>query len=292
MRRTPALALSLMMCTASYAHSQTKLNRGLQLDATGSVRIANLVGSVKVTGWKRDSVAVRGVLGKGNQFFMGGGHGGMKLFIEGADERNPAPSEIEVMVPMGAKVWVKTATAKIDVTGVTGSLDLYVVSGDISVNGNPADVNAEAIDGSIRIVGDPAWVRARSASGDVTLDGSTADLAISTVSGKIDVDGTRFERAKFETVTGSIRFAGSFTKGGQINFDSHSGPIEIGIPAGSPGDFDVTSIAGTIANKLTGSRPVPGKYGRGAELIAQSGGGGTHVVVRSFKGSVVLLRKD
>jgi hypothetical protein len=292
MRRAAALTLSLIMCAASHAHAQTKLNRGLQLDPTGSVRIANLVGSVKVTGWKRDSVAVRGTLGKGNNIFMGGGHGGMKMFIEGADERNPSASDIEVMVPAGAKVWVKTATANIDVSGVNGSLDLYVVGGDISVTGNPADVNAEAIDGKIKIVGDPAWVRAKSASGDVTLDGSTPDLAISTVSGKIDVDGTRFERAKFETVTGSIRFSGSFTRGGQINFDSHSGPIEIGIPAGSPGDFDVTSIAGTIANKLTGARPVPGKYGRGAELTAESGGGGVHVVVRSFKGSIVLLRKD
>jgi len=290
--RACALIFFGVMAIASTGEGQTKINRGLQLDPTGAVRIANLVGSVKVTGWKRDSVAVRGVLGKGNHIFMGGARNGMKLFIEGADERNPAPSDIEVMVPSGAKVWVKTATASIDVSGMTGSLDLYVVGGSITVKGNPADVNAEAIDGSIRIVGDPAWVRAKSASGDVSLDGSTPDLSVSTVSGKIDVDGTRFEKAKFESVTGSIRFAGSFTRGGQVNFDSHSGSIEIGVPAGTPGDFDVTSIAGTITNKLTGSRPVPGRYGRGAELTAESGGGGTHVVVRSFKGPVVLLRKD
>lgn len=292
MLRFRELAFIAAIVLAPAAHAQTKLNRGLHLDATGSVRIANLVGSVKVTGWKRDSVAVHGVLGKGNQIFMGGSHSGMKMFIEGADDRNPAASDIEVMVPMGAKVWVKTATASIDVSNVSGSLDLYVVGGDITVKGNPADVNAEAIDGSIKIIGDPAWVRAKSASGDVTVDGSTPDLSVSTVSGKIDVDGTRFERAKFESVTGSIRFAGSFTRGGQVNFDSHSGSIEIGVPAGTPGDFDVASIAGTITNKLTGSRPVPGRYGRGAELTAESGGGGTRVIVRSFKGPIVLIRKD
>jgi len=283
------LAMALM---SSSANAQTKVNRGLQLDATGAVRVYNLVGSVRVTGWNRDSVVVRGTLGKGNTLHMGGGGAGLKMFIEGMDDRNPSRADIEVLVPVRAKVWIKTATASIDVRDVTGSLDLYVVGGDIKVTGNPADVNAEAIDGSITIIGSPAWVRAKSASGDVSLDGSSPDVTISTVSGRIDVDGSKFEKAKFESVTGSIRFAGSFQRGGLVNFDSHSGSIEIGIPAGSPADFDVVSIAGAISNKLTRSRPVPGRYGRGAELTTSSGDGGTRVVVRSFKGPVTLLGKD
>jgi len=272
--------------------AQTKVNRVVQLNADGSVRIYNSVGSVRVVGWNRDSVAVRGVLGRGTSLHMGGGRTGMKMFIEGVDDRNPAPANIEVWVPAKAKVWVKTATADIEVTGVTGSLDLYVVGGRISVTGNPADVNAEAIDGSIKVVGSPGWLRAKSASGDVTLDGSSSDVTISTVSGKIDADGTGFEKAKFETVTGSIRFAGSFRRGGLVNFDTHSGSVEVGLPAGSPADFDVVSIAGPITNKLTSSRPVRGRYGRGAELATSSGDGGTRVQIRSFKGPVSLLKLD
>jgi hypothetical protein len=255
------------------------------------VRVYNLVGSVRVIGWNRDSVAVTGTLGKGNVLHMGGGRSGMKMFIEGADDRNPAPADIEVMVPLRAKVWVKTATASIDVSGVSGSLDLYVVGGNITVKGNPADVNAEAIDGSIAISGSPAWVRAKSASGNVSIDGSISDVTCSTVSGKIDIAGTKFEKARFESVTGNIRFAGSFEKGGLVNFDTHSGSIEIGMPAESPADFDIVSIAGPVTNKLTSSRPIPGRYGRGSELTTSSGSGGTRVVVRSFKGSVVLIRK-
>ena len=281
-----------MLLAAEGAGAQTKVNRGLPLDKTGAVRIYILTGSAKVTAWAKDSVAVRGTLGKGNELHMGGGRSGMKMFIEGADDRNPAPSDIEVMVPAQAKVWVKTATAGIEVKGVTGSLDLYVVSGNISVTGNPADVNAEAIDGSIAIYGSPAWVRAKSASGNVTLDGSSPDITMSTVSGKVDIDGSRFEKAKLETVTGSIRVAGSFLRGGHATLDTHGGSVEIAIPAGSPGDFDIVSIAGTITNKLTQTRPQPGRYGRGAELVTTSGEGGTRIVVRSFKGPITLLKKD
>lgn len=290
--RRALIACVVMLLASSAAFAQTRLNRGLPLGSTGAVRVYNLVGSVRVTGWNRDSVAVRGTLGKGNSLHMGGGRSGIKLFIEGVDDRNPSAADIELTVPMHAKVWVKTATASIDIVDVAGSLDLYVVGGDIRVRGNPADVNAEAIDGSITISGSPAWVRAKSASGNVTLDGSSADVTVSTVSGKIDVDGTRFEKGKFESITGSIRFAGSFERGGFVTFDSHSGSIEIGIPAGSPADFDVVSIAGSVANKLTKTRPLPGRYGRGAELVTASGDGGARVVVRSFKGPVTLLKKD
>ena len=290
--RIRALACLLVALISSGASAQTKVNRALQLNATGAVRVYNLVGSVRVTGWNRDSVVVRGTLGKGNVLHMGGGGAGMKMFIEGMDERNPSPADIEVMVPVRAKVWVKTATASITVSGVSGSLDLYVVGGDIRVNGSPADVNAEAIDGSITIVGSPAWIRAKSASGNVSIDGSSPDVTVATVSGKIDVNGSRFEKAKFESVTGSIRFAGSFDRGGLVNFDTHSGSIDISMPAGSPADFDVVSIAGSVANKLTKSKPLPGRYGRGAELTTSSGDGGTRVVVRSFKGPVTLVSKN
>ncbi len=285
MRVRLALLVAILIC-ASESGAQTKVSRGLHLDPDGAVRIYNLGGSVRVTGWNRDSVAVRGSLGKGSVLHMGGGPQGMKMFVEDADERNPAPAVLEVSVPMNAKVWIKTATAGIDVSGVSGSLDLYVVSGPIKVSGDPADVNAEAIDGSIRIVGSPAWVRAKSASGDVTFEGKSADITLSTVSGKIDVKGSRFEKARFETVTGNIGFNGSFERGGITTFDTHSGTIDLGVSGSA--DFDVISISGTISNKLTSTRPIAGRYGRGSELATASGDGGTRVEVRSFKGPVFL----
>lgn len=286
MRQIRALLLACLVVPAFALSAQTKVSRGIHLDADGAVRIYNLGGSVRVLGWNRDSVAVRGSLGEGSRLHMGGGREGIKMFVEDVDERNPAPAILEVSVPLKAKVWVKTATAGIEVSGVSGSLDLYVVSGAIKVTGDPADVNAEAIDGSIRIGGSPAWVRAKSASGDVVFDGKSADITLSTVSGKIEVRGSRFEKAKFETVTGNVSFDGSFERGGLSTFDTHSGTIDLGVSGSA--DFDVVSIAGPIANKLTSKRPIAGRYGRGSELETASGDGGTRVVVRSFKGPVFL----
>jgi hypothetical protein len=294
MIRRTLLGIALLSTFSADAQSQVKVERGLKLDADGSIRITNLVGSVRVTGWDRDSVSLRGSIPKGDNLYMGGGPRGVKMGIETLNDRNPQPTTLDVMVPARAKVWVKTATAQIEVSGVTGQLDLYVVGGKIRVSGKPAELNAEAIDGDIEVNGKPGWLRAKSASGDVTLNGSSGDASISTVSGGITVNSVpaegqgKFERAKIETVTGSIRFNADIEKGGAIDFDTHSGSMDIAIPRRTGADFEIASIAGTISNELNFAKPVKGRYGRGSELVMTNSTGGARVNIRSFKGPVTL----
>lgn len=273
---------------ASPAVAQKKIERKLPLGMEGALRIVNMVGSVVVHGWNKDTVLVRGTLGAGDSFFMGGGYTGAKMFVESVNDRDPKPARLEVWVPARIRLWVKTATANIDVSGVDGGLDLYVVSGTIDVTGNPHELNAEAIDGDIHITGSPPWVRAKSASGTIVFQGASSDAAFSTVSGAVKVDGGVFERTKIETVTGNISFFGRLDRSGAFDFDTHSGTIDIAIPEKTAASFSVVTIAGSITNNLSKNSPIPGRFGRGAELTMDTSGGGAKVSVRTFKGPVTL----
>jgi DUF4097 and DUF4098 domain-containing protein YvlB len=277
---------------SSPLHAQKKIERKLPLGMEGALRVVNMVGSVVVHGWAKDTVLVRGTLGAGDSFFMGGGYTGAKMFVESLNDRDPKPTRLEIWVPSRVRLWIKTATANIDVSDVAGGLDLYVVSGTIDVTGNPHELNAEAIDGDIHITGSPAWVRAKSASGAITLQGASPDVGLSTVSGPIKIDGGTglFERTKIETVTGNISFAGRLDRSGAFDFDSHSGSIDIAIPDKTGATFSVVTIAGAITNNLSRKTPISGRFGRGAELSSEESGGGAKVSVRTFKGPVTLRR--
>jgi hypothetical protein len=270
--------------------AQKKVDRKIPLGMEGAVRIVNMVGSIVVHGWNKDTLMVRGTLGPGDTFFMGGGYTGAKMFVESANDRDPKPARLEVWVPARARVWVKTATASIDVSDVAGGLDLYTVSGTIDVTGNPHELNAEAIDGDIHISGSPPWVRAKSASGTIVFEGASSDAAFSTVSGAVKVDGGVFERTKIETVTGNINFSGQLDRSGAFDFDTHSGTIDIAIPEKTPASLSVVTIAGGITNNLSKASPIPGRFGRGAELTTDVSGGGAKVSVRAFKGQVTIRR--
>jgi hypothetical protein len=289
-RRAAAVGAALLVSLPSTLVAQKKLERKLPLGMEAAIRISNMVGSVVVHGWAKDTVFARATLATGEELKMGGTYNGVKIFVESSDERDPKPTRLEVWVPSRVRLWVKTATAAIDVSGVDGGLDLYVVSGTIDVAGNPRELNAEAIDGDIHIVASTPWVRAKSASGNVTFQGSSADASFSTVSGAVKVGGGTFERAKLETVTGDIGFSGNFERGGAFDFDTHSGAIDITMPDRAGASFTVVSIAGKIQNNLSKTSPVSGRFGRGQELNTDVNGGGPQVSVRTFKGPVTLRR--
>jgi hypothetical protein len=275
---------------ATPAFAQKKVERRLPLGMEGAFRVMNMVGSVTVHGWSKDTVLVRATLPQLDKLLIGGTYTGAKMFIENADDRDPKPTRVEVWLPARARLWIKTATANIDVTGVDGQLDLYVVSGNIDVNGNPRELNAEAIDGDIHVIGSPGWLRAKSASGAITLRGSSTDAGFSTVSGAVRVDGGNFERTKIETVTGNITFTGMLDRSGTFDFDTHSGSLDIAIPDKVNADVSVVTIAGNVTNNLSKARPVSGRFGRGTELNFETGGGGAKISVRTFKGAVTLRR--
>jgi hypothetical protein len=277
---------------SSPVFAQKKVERKIPLGMEGALRIVNMVGVVVVHGWDKDTVMVRGTLGAGDNFYMGGGYTGAKVFVEAVNDRDPKPARLEVWVPARVRLWVKTATANIDVNGVDGGLDLYVVSGTIDVTGNPRELNAEAIDGDIHITGSPPWVRAKSATGTIVFQGGSSDAAFSTVSGAVKVDGGVFERTKIETVTGNINFSARLDRSGTFDFDTHSGTIDIGIPDKTPVSFSVVTIAGSITNNVSKNSPIPGRFGRGAELTMDMSGGGAKVSVRTFKGPVTLRRAN
>lgn len=288
--RSIAIALGALILVASPLAAQKKIERRIPLGMEGAFRVMNMVGSVVVHGWSKDTVLIRGTLATGDKLYAGGGYTGAKMFIESANERDPKPTNLEIWVPSGARLWVKTATANIDVDGVDGGLDLYTVSATIDVTGSPRELNAEAIDGDIHITGSPAWVRAKSASGAVTFQGGSSDAAFSTVSGVVKVDGGVFERTKIETVTGNIGFNGRIDRSGTFDFDTHSGTVDIAIPDRTNASFSVVTIAGSITNNVSRTSPVPGRFGRGSELTTDMGEGGAKISVRTFKGPVTIRR--
>ncbi len=94
--------------------AQKKVERKIPLGMEGALRIVNMVGSIVVHGWGKDTVMVRGTLGAGDNFYMGGGYTGAKMFVEAVNDRDPKPARLEVWVPARVRLWVKTATADID----------------------------------------------------------------------------------------------------------------------------------------------------------------------------------
>ena len=214
---------------------------------------------------------------------------GAKMFVE--LPKGVAGGALELHVPARARLWVKLGIGDVTVSGVTGALDVNVVGGSIAVAGSPRELRAEAMDGTVTVDGAPQWLRVKTASGDVVVrgaEGTASDVGIATVSGTVQVPGGRYERVRLESVTGAVVFGGALERGAALDVETHSGDVSLSL-RGASAEVDISTLTGTVTNRLTPARPVSGRDGRGQELGLTLGSGSARVVVRSFKGAVRLL---
>lgn len=290
--RFSALGLISSLLLASPLFAQRQIAEHRPLAADGAIRVYNLYGSVRVIGWAKDSVVVTGTTSLGERFFIGSGERSMKVGVEGDDQRTVRGSHLVLHVPERARVWVKTASAEIEVRDVRGGLDLSSVGASIRVSGAPRELSAESMDGDLTITGAPGWLRAKTASGAITFRGTSEDVALSSVSGPLVVAAGPVARGRFETVTGSIDFTGTFDPKGTITFETHSGAVALRIPGDVAAEFDITTINGTIDNGVSRVMPTNASDGRGRVLSFATRPGAAQVTVRSFKGPVTLRRAD
>ena len=285
-----AVTVATSVASAPLA-AQQRVSVGHLASPTVSVRLFTAaVGSVHVVGWEKDSVELTGVVPNGSRVEMSGGAPmealkGIKMFVETPTDLRGREGQLVLKVPRGARVWVKTGTTDMDVTGVAGGLDLNVVGGLITVHGSPRELRAESMDANVIVEGSPEWARIKTATGDITMRGGV-DIGASTISGTIRSSGGDVERAKLESTTGGIVFASDLARSASVELESHSGTIEVELLRRGDVELDVATITGAIENQWSKTRPVPGREGRGMTLTTSWGMNSGHITVRSFKGQV------
>ena len=291
MKRIHLLALAALAVAAPVA-AQTRVDIRRSATSTVSVRLSGTFSSLKIVGWDLDSIALTGGVAAGNRLEGGplnatGPVAGMKFFIETADGASTA-NRLELRVPRRARVWVKTASADIDCEAVSGGLDLNIIGGSVTVNGKPRELIVESMDGAINFSGDAMFARLKTATGNITVTGRGEDLTLATVSGTLKVDGggALIERARLESVTGPITFGAGLARTADVRFDTHSGAVDLRLPANAAVEIDAATMTGTIENQWNGRRAIPGREGRGMEL--GTGSGSARIQIRSFKGNVRL----
>lgn len=170
--------------------------------------------------------------------------------------------KVRAMVPHGAGVKVKTASADTDLEGHFGPLGINSVSGDFRLRGEVAG------DASLKTV-----------SGDAELDRVEGDLSVQTVSGDVR-SGPVAGSANAKTVSGDIRF--DAVSAGDVRFTSVSGDVEIGIAEGSAVDVDAGSTSGDLSSEVPlGSEPLEGEGGHAPTVVLRG---------RTVSGDVKVFR--
>ncbi|MDX1644742.1 MAG: DUF4097 family beta strand repeat-containing protein [Thermoanaerobaculia bacterium] len=276
--------------------AKESVERTLSAPPDVQISIENLSGSVRVEGWERAEIRVEAVLGgdtEGLEVEADGGEVRIEVEIPDTSRRRgrwDLESDLKIWAPAGASLDIETVSASIEVTGIDGELDIESVSGSIEATGGSQRADLSTVSGNIDFTGRGAGVDAESVSGKVRLRGVAGYVDASTVSGRIDVEAGGVERADFESVSGSIEFRGLLAQGARLDASSHSGNVELMLPADTRANFEIETFAGDIHSDFGGEARRTSRYAPGRELY-HSTGDAAEITVETFSGSVYLVKK-
>jgi hypothetical protein len=267
--------------------------RGWPLDMDGMIRIHNYNGTISVTGWDRDSVAITAVIAGNTGLFGGGGRRGVKSGLESADASSAPVANFIVFVPSRAQLSVRGAATAIDIRNFAGTIDVSTLSGRIRIAGAITEVTAETMDGDIEIEASPNYLRGKTATGRISWNGSSDDVTLSTVSGAIVMPSATLHRARFESISGDLKFTGTVKSGGRVSFDSHGGDVSLAFSKETHAELTVDAPRWNILGaEPTAIRPANRAqiFGVPAGRMYAPAGLLAGVEARSFKGKVTVTQ--
>jgi hypothetical protein len=142
---------------------------------------------------------------------------------------NRTAVDYQIQVPARADIGpVRSSNGRIDVTGVTGRLDLNTSNGIIT---------ARDVDGT---------VMAQTSNGRVSVLGGRGVLQLSSSNGVVEVRDVQASGLDLHTSNGRVSFTGSLTPGSKNRVETSNGTAVLTLPADSALNVDLRSGNGSV----------------------------------------------
>lgn len=282
------LAVVAATAAASQTEPEMPILTARRVTPTFSLNMWNPAGHVRIIAWDRDSLLIRGRVDRTKHYFFGGDSAGAKLGVDWpkGDGGEAKPCDFVIYAPRRGKMSIKTVSADIEATDVSGSF--YTVSGAIRLSGTATTIEAESMSGNLDLDANVPWMRARTGDGHLLLRGRPQDVDAATIAGTLDIATATVVRGEFTSVTGDIHYAGAPPVGAIFEFSNHTGSVDLLMPPSASGVFALSTVVGSIENSFSAVRDA-GLNPRAMRITL--GRGGSSVTARTYKG-VIRLRSQ
>lgn len=194
--------------------------------------------------------------------------------------------DVTVRVPSGTGVEVRAASADLEASVDLGSLNVEVASGDLRVGDVSGDAHVRSASGDVEVGVVGGGLSVNTASGDISIQEAGGQAALNSASGDARVRSALAALAA-STQSGDLE-VGRY-EGEDLECNSTSGDVRIGLPPGRALDVDINSVAGEIHSDFSAETDgLPPSSG----TPPTEGSGVARLRVKTVSGDIALLRAD
>jgi DUF4097 and DUF4098 domain-containing protein YvlB len=290
------LALALL---AGNAWAQREVDETRDMRPDGRLSFEAVVGQFEIIGSPDDRLHITGTLGEEvREMRIQGdaGHWSVKLETHRDEDRRMRRGNgtvLTIALPGGADLESRTVSGDQTVSNLDGrEVRIASVSGRIDLSGvTPERLEVETVSGAQNLdSGGRSESRLQSVSGNLSATGLAGRVKAKSVSGSIDLEVQRLDSMDVETVSGRVRVGAQPTSGSRIELSSHSGSLQLAVPADTAMEVRAQTFSGRIASELGGD-VVRGR-GPGRSMEHRTGNGNVRIELRSFSGNIELVGSD
>lgn len=191
-----------------------------------------------------------------------------------ADE---AKADYEVTVPAGVSVNVSTTSAPITAEGISSDIGLSSETGQITVH-NIAK----------------SYVHVRSVTAPVNLqDVTMSRVDVQSTGGAVQLKNVDGQRVTVGTTSGNIDYRGDCSGGGNYILTTHSGAIDVTLPATASVDLTARSTTGSVENDFPLRQKPHTSFvpQQGRSFAGTSNSGSSSVELQSFSGKIRVKKQ-
>ncbi len=304
-----AAALLLLFAFASAKEKyEEKFEKTMSLPKGGKVQISNISGDIGIVTWGQDQVKIDALKVSTADSLEKAKQNAAKVTIEVTMEGNVL--RIETKYPKSEKSWggeslnvsvsynlsipawaaMKANNISGDITAdnLGGAADLSAISGDVKLQKATQGADCSTISGNVEIADVTGDVFLKSVSGELTAAKIKGSIQAETVSGDVELsDVSEAGNVRVKALSGEIVYRGSINKAGTYSLKSHSGNIDMYLPATSGFDFEAETFSGGINSDF--EIKVSGKVSP-KEMHGVVNNGGATVKLTSFSGDIRLRK--
>ena len=314
-KRTAAAVIGLMFVLTPAAAPalakekyEEKFAKTESLDRAGKVQIFNISGTIEVKSWGENQVKIDAVKVSQADSLDKAKENAAQVTIEVTKTGNILRIETKypdgklrrnnnlnvsvnyvIQVPDKAAVKLRNVSGSVDLASLGGPVEVDVTSGTVKVSTAAQGVDLRTVSGTITATDVTGDADLKTVSGTIRAGRVKGSVSAETTSGAInleDVSEAKSVRAK--VLSGNITYTGEIIPGGRYAFEALSGTIEARLPASASFDLEAETFSGRIRTDfaITVSGNISPKEMRGTV-----GGGGATLRIKSFSGSVKIVKK-
>lgn len=157
------------------------------------------------------------------------------------------PFAVTVHAPARSSVEVRSASARLAVTGEASTVDATTTAGEVDVGSATGQINVRTGGGSVSVGRAAAGARVRTGSGDVRLSMLAGSSSVATGSGSVrvaSIDGELRARTGGGDIT--VTDAGP----GSVGLKSGAGNVRVAVRKGTLAEIELSSATGSVSSDL------------------------------------------